>query len=551
MNKEDYSTYLNHPLWQQKRNEVFSKLGRKCSESECDSQENLEIHHKTYSPDKMPWEYPVENFEVLCEKHHTNHHGFEYKLHKCRNCPREIGPKFDYCLPCHNKLIEDKETEKKKLEDKITDLENSLKKESNRKDKENLNKKHQLKEEIELLTKEKINLEKNLAELRTIDDKFKEEIKADINNIESKIDILQREKHNKDNSSLEKQKRLEEEIAQLKKEMDKLIEDLEESKRIDKIKETFKINNQKIESKINLLIIGLILFAAIVLVIMFQSMNKEVPTNNTQAQLSKETTTTDRKENYPVNDIINNSPKNEENKILSRIDISKPSVNNGEANESNKKDKNDKVLFPKSTPQSSYKVISIDEVNSNLGNKVQISETISQVIEAKNGKVYLNIGGKYPINKLSAVVFKNNVGTLGELKKYENKLVNIKGTLSNYKGRAEIIINDNWQLREIEVNDRYANLMLGYTANYGYGSTDMSYALAFRQLESEFYKLKRAGVKSKYADVIFEYLSACKDEDAVFGSPGSIEDPNCQKASDIFNYTLDEIMRIRKNARNI
>jgi exonuclease VII large subunit len=95
-------------------------------------------------------------------------------------------------------------------------------------------------------------------------------------------------------------------------------------------------------------------------------------------------------------------------------------------------------------------VISIDEIDSNLGNKVQISEKISQVSYASNGNVYLNIGGKFPRNKLSLVIFKNNIYNFADLKKYENKLVRAKGKISNYKGRMEIVINYNWQIQEME-----------------------------------------------------------------------------------------------------
>lgn len=444
MNKEDYSTYLNHPLWQQKRNEVFSVIGRKCAE--CGSHENLEIHHKTYSPGKMPWEYPVENFIVFCEKCHANHHGFEYTHNKCKRCGMHISTKYQYCWPCCKNILKEIEAEKIKLEGRIHDLENLLKREQNNKSNSSQDEMKKHKAEKDILINGKNDIEKQILELKKLDDKFKYEIKEDIKILKSKIENLQKEKNNKiDDESLDKQKRVQEEIVRLKEEMDKLNEDLEVSKRIGEIKETFKINNQKIGSKINLLIIGL-LFTAIILIVTFPSMNKEVPTNNNQTQLPKEKTTIDKKENFPVNDIINNHTKNEENKVSSRIDILESSVKNGQTNESNRKEKNDKVSFPRSTPQSNYKVISIDEVNSNLGNKIQIYEKISQVIKAKNGNVYLNIGGKYPKNKLSAVVFKNNVGNFEELKKYENKLVKIKGTLSNYRGRAQIIINHNWQM---------------------------------------------------------------------------------------------------------
>jgi hypothetical protein len=448
MKKEDYSTYLNHALWRKKRDEVFSKLGRTCSK--CSSDINLEIHHKTYSLDKMPWEYPLENFVVLCEKCHKNHHGIEYTYNKCKRCGKEISTKFYYCLPCHNRLIEEKETEKKNLEDKIAELKDLLNRESNVKDDESPNKKEQFKKDMVLLTKEKNSLEKNLIKLRILDGKFKEEIKTDIKSLESKIDILQVEKNNNNNASEEKQKQLEEEIERLKNEMDKLNKTLEESKRVDEFKETIKANNQKLESKINLLIKGLVLFAAIILTTIFVLWFKGFPTNNTPAQIPKDTTTIDKKEKPTVNDSVNNPFQDKKNKTLPRVETANAPIKKDEAKESNKNEKNDEVSVSLQIPQSSYKIISIDEVYSNLGNKVQITEKIFQVIETKNGQVYLNIGGKYPVNKLSAVIFENNIGNFGELKKYENKLVKIKGTLSNYKGRAEIIINKQWQLQEIE-----------------------------------------------------------------------------------------------------
>jgi hypothetical protein len=35
----------------------------------------LHVHHKYYLEGKMPWEYPVGAFEILCEKCHAAHHG--------------------------------------------------------------------------------------------------------------------------------------------------------------------------------------------------------------------------------------------------------------------------------------------------------------------------------------------------------------------------------------------------------------------------------------------------------------------------------------------
>lgn len=88
MRKEEYAEYLNHPLWIAKREEVFRRYGRRCAK--CGSEKFLHVHHKTYTPGKMPWEYPIENFEVLCEEHHDTTHSFEYTPKHCEGCGKVI-----------------------------------------------------------------------------------------------------------------------------------------------------------------------------------------------------------------------------------------------------------------------------------------------------------------------------------------------------------------------------------------------------------------------------------------------------------------------------
>jgi len=377
MNKEDYSKYLNHPLWKEKRNEVFLKYGKKCSVPDCDSQGILEIHHKTYSPGKMPWEYPAENFVVFCAKHHKNHHGYEYKMNLCKKCSKEIDPRFDYCLSCLNKLIEEKETEKNKLEGKIANLETSLVKEKNK-------------------------------------------------------------------SNNQEADRLRNELKQLMKDRDKNDKIITELKRMDEFKEQVREDNKRLESKINLLIKALGISAAIILIVFFISLNGKDTENNVSVVAQKETAPINKEEDYSENNITNNDTQNLADKTSVNKEIipyisESPIKNENTAN----------VLTPAQSHQSTYKIISIDEINVNMGNNVQLSEKISQVSYSQNGNVYLNIGGKFPINKMACVIFKRDVANFGDLKRYENKLVKIKGKLYNYKGRVQIIINYNWQLQEI------------------------------------------------------------------------------------------------------
>ena len=96
MNKEEYSKYLNHPTWREKREEVLKYYGNRCAC--CSAIERLEIHHKTYVTGNKPWEYRIDNFEVLCTECHAKAHDIEYKPERCKKCGVENERKYVYCF---------------------------------------------------------------------------------------------------------------------------------------------------------------------------------------------------------------------------------------------------------------------------------------------------------------------------------------------------------------------------------------------------------------------------------------------------------------------
>lgn len=477
MNKEDYSKYLNHPLWQKKRNEVFLKYGKRCSVSGCNCTNHLEIHHKTYTPDKMPWEYPIENFIVLCEKHHSEHHGYEYTFNTCKGkgCKREISNKYDYCLPCHNKLIEEKEIEKKELEKIIKDLEESLKSEIGNK---TSNGKDKMSKEIKRLNQEKCNLEKTISELKSTDNEFKDGIISDIKSIEFKIIQLEKEKYNKESKSQIRKDQLENEITLLREEMNNLKNILPESNNVKDIKEEVIANNKRIESKINSLMKGLGILAAIIIlpIIVFVFWSSKAPTNINQTPLMNNNANAyDKNKVLPASNETNNPQYDATSNTVNPVQVPeahtntdqdvkpKTSTTTHEKDEISLTNKNEENIIHQneatkintdsnkqvmSSTQLSYKTISIEEISSNMGNKVKLHETISQVIYAVNGNAYLNIGGIFPRQKLSLVIFKSNINDFGDLGKYENKRVTIKGKLTYYRNRPQIIVNQNWQMLE-------------------------------------------------------------------------------------------------------
>ncbi len=70
MDKNNYIEQLKTTNWQKKRLEVFNRDGFKCTA--CNSENNLQVHHKAYKYGKAPWDYNLVNFVTLCDKCHEH-----------------------------------------------------------------------------------------------------------------------------------------------------------------------------------------------------------------------------------------------------------------------------------------------------------------------------------------------------------------------------------------------------------------------------------------------------------------------------------------------
>lgn len=107
MNKKEYTEALLNPLWQQKRAYILNLRRHRCATPECKNAKFLQVHHKSYTRDKMPWEYPDENFVVLCEKCHDKNHAFEYTQKLCESCKKQPVPRLArLCLGCQDSFVE-------------------------------------------------------------------------------------------------------------------------------------------------------------------------------------------------------------------------------------------------------------------------------------------------------------------------------------------------------------------------------------------------------------------------------------------------------------
>jgi DNA repair exonuclease SbcCD ATPase subunit len=406
MKKEEYSEFLKHPLWQKKREEIFNLFGKQCQN--CGTQKNLQIHHKTYSSQKMPWEYPTENFQVLCEKCHSITHGFKYEENKCKECGKTISKNFSYCLGCHNSLVAKKENERSGLETKIKKLEVALNKERNIKRPVNQpsTNNHSIHESVsKRLMSEKKVLERKIKELQAklsnnnksvdtsrYEKKIIDDLKNKLNETKAKMNQrLLEEKSIRNQKSTEIEKLLSERSV-LEKERSEIVEAINELKNLnsrnfdqkstendtDKGSVINQINHLR---KIMFILIFIVVLSFLATLIF---LNKDF-WKKTDIETPIETLSNDKK-----------------------------------------------------TEKSS---ISIDSLNSNIGEIVTIEAVVTQVVMAQNGNLYLNVGGNFPNQKLTLVAFPENVFLIPEPEKYEGEEIIVKGELALYNDKPQIVID--------------------------------------------------------------------------------------------------------------
>ncbi|MBF0230959.1 MAG: hypothetical protein HQK63_15430 [Desulfamplus sp.] len=120
MDKETYSKYLSDPRWREKRQEVLKEHHDKCDM--CGSSDSLQVHHKSYLWNLMPWEYPANYYQVLCKMCHSSEHGRRYMDKKCKQCKTSIADAFEYCFSCFSNLQQNIERDRLKIENQKSNL---------------------------------------------------------------------------------------------------------------------------------------------------------------------------------------------------------------------------------------------------------------------------------------------------------------------------------------------------------------------------------------------------------------------------------------------
>lgn len=106
------------------------------------------------------------------------------------------------------------------------------------------------------------------------------------------------------------------------------------------------------------------------------------------------------------------------------------------------------VLALIAAPALAAETIKPEEAPAHVGQIVTVEGTISDVHHAKSGRAtFLNMGGRYPNNVFTAVIFADDASKFPDVDSLIGKVIGISGSIQKYNGRPEIILNDPGQIK--------------------------------------------------------------------------------------------------------
>jgi DNA/RNA endonuclease YhcR with UshA esterase domain len=86
--------------------------------------------------------------------------------------------------------------------------------------------------------------------------------------------------------------------------------------------------------------------------------------------------------------------------------------------------------------------ISLSQAKDNIDKIVTVTGIVDQITHTRTDTWFINMGGKYPNNAFTAVIFKSDVDKFKNPKDLEGITIEVKGEIKEYRGTPEIILND-------------------------------------------------------------------------------------------------------------
>lgn len=93
------------------------------------------------------------------------------------------------------------------------------------------------------------------------------------------------------------------------------------------------------------------------------------------------------------------------------------------------------------------KKYSAAQAGDHVGKYATVVGKVYEVYVSRRGTTFLDIGGKYPNNPFTGVIFARETGNFTNVEQYRGKTVEITGKIRTYQDTPEIILNDPKQIR--------------------------------------------------------------------------------------------------------
>jgi DNA/RNA endonuclease YhcR with UshA esterase domain len=87
------------------------------------------------------------------------------------------------------------------------------------------------------------------------------------------------------------------------------------------------------------------------------------------------------------------------------------------------------------------------DAKAHVGQTVTVEGAVSDVHTVGTGVTFIDMGGRYPDNAFTAVIFAADAGKFPNVSALNGKTVAITGPVQLYKGTPEILLNDAAQLK--------------------------------------------------------------------------------------------------------
>ncbi|HTV30861.1 MAG TPA: hypothetical protein VMF32_24195 [Xanthobacteraceae bacterium] len=92
-------------------------------------------------------------------------------------------------------------------------------------------------------------------------------------------------------------------------------------------------------------------------------------------------------------------------------------------------------------------VVTPRDAAAHVGQVATVEGQVSEVHTARSGKAtFIDMGGSYPNNAFTAVIFARNMADVGDVSSLTGKTIDTTGKVGTYAGRPEIIVTSRSQI---------------------------------------------------------------------------------------------------------